>query len=167
MIEAAEAMGLMGLPRRSEQLLRRVAAAGTGKAEVYYELARTSTLDHDEESAAKLFAIGWTLEPLERAEVLGDPVFSYLVRSAGLLGMLAVERAEEPAPRPDDLGVSPIGRPGVAAARFHGRHLRLEIGGSVLSIPGGIRLARSIPGLRTPVGVGWPRSDESWPISTR
>ncbi len=141
LLEVAGAMELMGFPRRSEELLREVAASGSGNAEVYYRLARSAALDRDEELAARLFETGWTMRPLERRDVLGDRILSYIVRESDLLGLLEVERAQEPTPRPPDVGRTPIEVPRGMESRFHGRYLRLEVGDSSLSIPGGVRLA--------------------------
>lgn len=151
LLEAAEALSLMEFENRALELLRELAAAGTRKAAVHYDLARGALLRRDEELAASHFREGWALEPLEREEVLRDPLLAHLVRRRDLYGFLGLHEAVQEPTRDFNGSPAPADRLAGLPAVYRGRLLEVEIpGGSRLVVPGGAGLAAESAEPQTP-----------------
>lgn len=91
--------------------------------------------------ARRDLATAWRLQPVPREELVRDPDLLPLLRNPGVLSMVSYYGAEEPAPRSPSLGKSPIALPAGAKTFACGELLRIEIGKSVLEVPGGASLA--------------------------
>jgi hypothetical protein len=144
--ELAESLFLLGAEVSGQANLRSLVDAGTRLSTVWYTLASLVALDGNIEGGARVFARAWALEPLERADVVRNPIRTHLAAEAELVEALALGPAVEP-PRPGQRQRDPSRRPispveGLNATTT-GELLRFHRTGFELLVPGGAALAPS------------------------
>lgn len=137
-LEAAEVLSVLGFDARAGKYLDRTARLGTRHAVVYYTLAARTAMEEKPEDAARLLLSAWEMRPVERARVIGTPVFWRVLRLPGVAKALALHEVEEAsfAARAE----RPIEVPGTTA-ELSGTHLRLRAGGAEIEVPGGASIA--------------------------
>lgn len=144
--ELAEALFMLGAEVSGQANLRSLVDAGTRLSSVWYTLASLVALDGDIDGGARVFARAWALEPMERADVVRNPIRTHLAAQAELVEALTLGPAIEP-PRPGqrqrDPSRSPITAVDGVDATTTGELLRLHRAGFELLVPGGAALAPS------------------------
>ncbi len=160
-LEAARAVTLLGDDREFEIALQQAGEMGSRDAGVFYGLAQVALEAESNDEAESLFRTAWSLQPLGRDTLLGNPGLAALCARPGLFSLLALSRAEEPTAQPDDLGRDSIAWPAGTAQRLTGRALSAAIQGAVLDVPAGSPLATAAAELESPAGWRAREEDEA------
>lgn len=140
LLEAADALASLGLGARAEALYQRLAAGGSRAARVHQRLIHRAAIQRREQVALAHLETVLRLEPPARAELLSDPIRSYLVRRHGLFNRLRLEDPREPAPAATVPGPNALEPPPGWQARYTGETLWLTLGTAEVSVPGGVAL---------------------------
>ncbi len=160
LMEGARALRLMGFEGPARRLVDAAVGAGTRRAEAYYLLAGLEVMDQRPYEAERQFLVAWKLEPIERNDVLTDPVLTSLLDPVGpIYALFRLDQAAEPkfvAPpaQPSD----PLELPAGAEARLSGSQLDVRLPAARLLVRGG----REVAPRGTPVDEAgaWRRAEE-------
>ncbi len=160
LLEGAEALRLAGFEDQARRLLDAAVATGSRRAELYYLLARLEVMDQRPYEAERQFLVGWKLQPIERNEVLTDPVLTSLLDPVGpIYQLFRLDRAAEPRfVSPPAPAARPLALPAGAEARLSGSQLDVRLPGARLLVRGG----REVAPRGTPVDEAgaWRRAEE-------
>jgi tetratricopeptide (TPR) repeat protein len=131
-------------PQRDDLVLEAAASlegytfTGSRDAAFHYERAMKAA---DAEEAQRELRIAWKLKPRPREELVREPRLFPLLHDVRALSMVSLLGAQEPLQRPTAPGSMPIPFPPTAKTFVCGEFLRIEIGNSILDVPGGAPLA--------------------------
>lgn len=140
-LEAADSLEQAGYPDLARGLLERLADQGTLESRVYYELAGREAAEGDAVLASEHLETAVDLQPIQRSAVVEDADLAKMVRELGLFDLLDLSTARRRAPRIQGLARAPAELPPDALATIRGELLEIEIGDSLLEVPGGAGLA--------------------------
>ena len=141
MIEAVEALYILGFEDTAKRYLNELAALGARNAEAYYGLADLALIDDRKVDAHRDFRIAWRLRPIARAELLSQPLSAFMLQDRDLRHLLSLGTYAEPLGACRDLPPRALVLPPGFRARLLGEELRLSAGDSEVWVPGGCDLA--------------------------
>ncbi|HVT59193.1 MAG TPA: hypothetical protein VHR45_12415 [Thermoanaerobaculia bacterium] len=159
LLEAAAALYILGFENHGKSYLRQLRSLGARSAESYYALAETAVADNQMHDAYENFRLGWRLQPVERGEILGQPLTAYLLIDREVRSLLMLGQVAEPAPACAGAGSRALALPPGVGARLLGEVLRLSGGSAEVTVPGACDLAPA----GTPVesAADWNRRREA------
>ncbi len=137
--EAAEVFSQLGLGRKTELTLDRMADQGARRADVYYYLAQLKAKD-DPDKAEEYFRVAWRLRPLEREILFKDPRLASLSARPSLYEDFKLGSSAEPVVR-STAARQPLVVPQGARLVLIGDQLTIATGGAEMAVPNGASLA--------------------------
>jgi tetratricopeptide (TPR) repeat protein len=126
-LEAAEALYILGFEDTAKRYLHRLAELGARGAEAWYSLADLELLDHQEHAARRDFRIAWRLQPTARAELLAQSLSAFMLQDRDLRHMMALGAFAEPRGACEGVSRRALELPPGVAARLLGEVLRLTV----------------------------------------
>ncbi len=160
LLEGAQALRLMGFEGPARRLVDAALAAGTRRAEIYYLVAELEVMDQRPYEAERQFLVAWKLQPIERDEVLSDPVLTTLLDPIGpIYDLFRLDQAAEPRfVAPPARPSRPLALPAGADPRLSGSQLDVRLPVARLLVRGG----REVAPRGTPVDEAgaWRRAEE-------
>lgn len=149
--ETAQALFGLGRTIDAGVWLQRAAEMGSRMAEVHYGMAAKAVLDRDPEGGEAFLARAWSLEPVPREVLLGEPLLAALCARPTLFPTFSFGTPEEPLVSSEATGRSAVALPPGAVADLAGELLRVEVGEAELFVPAGAALAPEETTLETAV----------------
>ncbi len=141
LIEAAEALYILGFEDTSKRYLHQLVALGARGSEPYYDLADLALLENRDAEAHQVFATGWRLQPIARADLLSQSLSAYMLQDRDLRRMTSLGTFAEPGVSCGLPAARPLALPAGVSAHLLGELLRLTGGGGEVRVPGGCDLA--------------------------
>lgn len=136
-LEAATALDVLGLSIEAELEYDLLAEMGSRLAEVYYGKAMYAVLLDKPARGEDYLRLAWKLQPLERDDLLANPLLGRLVTRPELFPTFEFSEADEPVVEPPSDERRPLRPPSGTAARLTGGLLHMAIGDGTLVVPGG------------------------------
>lgn len=115
-------------------------AAGSRRAEAWYQAAAEALANDQSELAAEALRIGWHLSPLPRDELFAEPALAALAARPELFPLFELGSPREPRVEPTGER-RPVALPALADGRLCGGRFTVELDGFELDLPGGAGLA--------------------------
>jgi tetratricopeptide (TPR) repeat protein len=140
-LEAVEALYILGFEDTAKKYLHEIAALGGRNAEAYYDLADLALVEDHNLEAHQDFRIAWKLQPIARAELLSQSLSAFMLQDADLRRMMSLGTFAEPVGACDTVSRRPLDLPSGFRARMQGEVLRLTAGTSEVQVPGACDLA--------------------------
>jgi hypothetical protein len=141
LLEAAQALYILGFEERTKRYLSQLAALGARGADGWYDLAELALLDHREADARRSFRLAWSLQPVSRAELLAQPLSAFLLQDRELRHLVALGSFAEPVAGCEGRSQRALTLPPGVTAALLGAVLRLKAGGGEVRAPGACDLA--------------------------
>jgi tetratricopeptide (TPR) repeat protein len=139
LLEAVEALYILGFEDTAKRYLRELAALGGRGGETYYALADLALIDNQKLEAHKNFRIAWKLAPMARAELLSQSLSAFMLQDRDLRHLMSLGTFAEPVGACSDMSRRALVLPPGARARLLGEELRV-IGGAGAAGPGELRV---------------------------
>jgi hypothetical protein len=122
-------------------------------------IATSSAGEQHEADAEKYLQRAWTMQPAERADLMGTGAFWSLLHRPAIMGMINLASATEPLVLAEKACTRPVVLPPDAEARTSGEYLQIEIGAQRLIVPGGAEVAP--PGTPVVESTEWAHAEEA------
>ena len=147
--EAGQALASLGRTIDAELRFEQAAEMGSRLAEVHYAMASFSALNGEMEDGEDFLSRAWSLEPVPREVLFGEPLLATLCARPSLFPTFSFDLPEEPLVVSADRGGAAIDLPAGAATDLSGELLRIEVGDAEVFVPGASALARANTALET------------------
>ncbi|HEV2846133.1 MAG TPA: hypothetical protein VG477_14860, partial [Thermoanaerobaculia bacterium] len=141
LLESAQAFLLLGFEDHAREFLDQLQTLGARQAETYYLLAQLAVIDNASGDARDMFHTGWSLEPIARADLFGEPALIALLEDPRIRQILKLGAADDPVTSCKEASRRAIAAPAGFQARRLGETLRLTRGSAELCVPGACDLA--------------------------
>ncbi|HEV3457897.1 MAG TPA: hypothetical protein VHG32_15140 [Thermoanaerobaculia bacterium] len=141
LIEAVQALYILGFEDTAKRYLHELAAIGGRNAETYYDLADLALIDDQNVEAHRDFRIAWRLQPIARAELLSQSLSAFMLQDRDLRHMMSLGTFAEPMGACEAISRRAISPPPGFRARLLGEELRLTAGTSEVRASGACDLA--------------------------
>ena len=141
LIEAVQALYILGFEDTAKRYLHELAALGGRGAETYYDLADLALIDDRNVEAHRDFRIAWRLQPIARAELLSQSLSAFMLQDRDLRHMMSLGTFAEPMGTCEAISRRAISLPPGVRARLLGEELRLAAGSSEVRASGACDLA--------------------------
>lgn len=135
--EAALGAGMVGEEGKMENHMRAQMWMKARTASAFYYVSQFELTLDKRGRAEKAFRAGWNREPVNRFELLRQPLLANVAIRPTLLPLLELSKANEPAVGPRKAATRPLALPEGATSRILGENLVIELRDRVLGIPGG------------------------------
>lgn len=141
LLEAAEALMILGFDERAKKLTDQLAEFGSRNALAHYTSAMLLAHDDQQPEAERYLRRAWNLQPVERADLVGTAILWEVLRAPSVSALIRLSSADEPSFAAPNLSTRPISIPPGMMARVSGDFLSIESGLQELEVPGGAALA--------------------------
>ncbi|KAA0255119.1 MAG: hypothetical protein EDX89_07445 [Acidobacteria bacterium] len=139
--EAAQAFDLLGFQENATAFLRRLARIGSREAGAWYALAAQAAREKRPEEGERFFRTGWRLAPLSRRALFRSGALWAVASRPAIYPTLLLDQPGEPAYATVAGNPAPLTLPAGAVARLTASELRVSLGRSEMTVPGGAALA--------------------------
>ncbi|MEO7921685.1 MAG: hypothetical protein ABIT01_19645, partial [Thermoanaerobaculia bacterium] len=141
LLEAAQIVTLLSFESPSITFNGLLGKIVSRAAEVHYQLAQVAANLHQLPAAEKEFLTGWALRPLAHRELFETSWDWELMHRPAINALLRLDSPKEPIVVAEEKSKRALELPAGATPHLCGRLLRITLGTSEVSVPGGAELA--------------------------